>query len=113
MNPCSSRKSNFGMNVKKILQENVGLAMDDRRHSQINNASAISVRDLQQQVSARCPPSTAIPSLSWLSFQFWPKSAHAHSKIHVAIRGTKHTSSERTTKTPILQLVYYFSIFFL
>ena len=57
--------------------------MDERRHLQVTHiASAISVRDLQQQVSAPCPPSTPIPSLSWLSLQFWPKSKHAHSKVH-------------------------------
>lgn len=51
-------------------------------------ASAISVRDLQQQVAARCPPCTAIPSVSWLSLQFWPKTAHTHSKIHYTGRFT-------------------------
>ena len=73
----------FWTECEKFLQENVGLAVDERRHSQVTHiASALSVRDLQQQVSARCPPSTPIPSLSWLSLQFWPKSTHAHSKIH-------------------------------
>ena len=43
---------------------------------------AISVRDLLKQVQARCPPSTPTPSRSWLSLQFWPKSAHAHSRVH-------------------------------
>ena len=38
----------------KFLQENVGLAVDERRHSQMTHiAGAILVRDLQQ-VAARC-----------------------------------------------------------
>ena len=43
----------------------IGLAVDERRHSQVTHiASAISARDLQQQVAAQCPPSTPIPSVS-------------------------------------------------
>ena len=34
---------------------------------------AISVPDLIQQVSQRLPPETAIPSNSWVRFQFWAK----------------------------------------
>lgn len=82
----SDRQSKFNVfwdECAKFLRENIGLAVDERRHSQITHiASAISVRDLQQQVASRCPPSTAIPSVPWLSLQFWPKSAHAHSRIH-------------------------------
>ncbi len=36
-------------------------------------AKAISVQDLLEQVSARCPPGTEIPSKQWLRHQFWPK----------------------------------------
>lgn len=82
----SARKSKFDVfwdECHKFLQEDVGLAVDERRHSQVTHMSrAISVRDLLEQVEARCPPSTPIPSRSWLSLQFWPKSAHAHSRIH-------------------------------
>ena len=57
--------------------------MDERRHTNITHmARAISARDLLEQVSSRCPPNTPIPSQSWLSLQFWPKSIHSHSKIH-------------------------------
>ena len=67
----------------KFLQEEVGLAVDDRRHSQVTHiARALSVRDLQEQVASRCPAGTPIPSRSWLSLQFWPKSAHAKSRVH-------------------------------
>ena len=73
----------FWEQCEKILQEDVGLAVEERRHSQITHlARVISVRDLLQQVSARCPPSTPVPSRSWLSLQFWPKNVHAQSKVH-------------------------------
>ena len=59
------------------------MAAEERRHSEVTHlARAISVRDLVQQVSARCPPATPIPCRSWLSLQFWPKSKHTHSKVH-------------------------------
>lgn len=73
----------FWNEVDKFLQENVGLAVEERRHSQVTHiARAISVRDLLEQVAARCPPETPIPSRSWLSLQFWPKNVHAHSRLH-------------------------------
>ena len=59
------------------------LICTERRHSQITHlARVISVRDLLQQVSARSPPSTPIPSRSLLSLQFWPKNVHSQSKVH-------------------------------
>ncbi len=68
----------FGNSVKFFLQENVELAVEERRHSEVTHlARVISVRDLLQQVTARYPPSTPIPSRSWLSLQFWPKNVHA------------------------------------
>lgn len=67
----------------KFLQENVGLAVDDRRHTEVTHiASALSVRDLREQVASRCPAGTPIPSRSWISLQFWPKSVHAKSHVH-------------------------------
>ena len=73
----------FWEECQKFLQENIGLAVDERRHTNVTHmARAISARDLLDQVSSRCPPNTPIPSQSWLSLQFWPKSVHSHSKIH-------------------------------
>lgn len=45
-------------------------------------ACAISVRDLVEQVKARCPDGTNIPCTSWVQLQFWLKTIHAKSKIH-------------------------------
>ena len=73
----------FWDEVEKFLQEDVGLAVEERRHFEITHmAKVISVRDLLQQVAVRCPPSTPIPCRSWLALQFWPKNAHAQSRIH-------------------------------
>ena len=67
----------FWEECAKFLQEEVGLAVDERRHSKVTHiACAVSVRDLQEQVTSRCPANTPIPSRSWLSLQFWPKSLH-------------------------------------
>lgn len=78
-----SKYNVFWDECAKFLQEDVGLAVEERRHSEVTHlARVLSVRDLLQQVSERCPPSTPIPSRSWLSLQFWPKNKHAHSKVH-------------------------------
>ncbi len=58
----------FWAEVDKFLQEDVGLAVEERRQSQITHqARVISVRDMLQQVTDRCRPSAAIPCRSWLS----------------------------------------------
>ena len=72
----------FWTECEKFLQEDIGLAVDERRHTSVTHlARVLSVRDLLQQVTARCPPSTPIPSRSWLSLQFWPKTMHAKSRL--------------------------------
>lgn len=47
-------------------------------------AKAISVRDLVDQVKARCPEGTEIPSSEWTRLQFWPKTPAAKSSLHYA-----------------------------
>ena len=90
----------FWEECHKFLQEEVGMAAEERRQSEVTHlARAISVRDLLQQVSARCPPATPIPCRSWLSLQFWPKSKHAHSKVHYTGRfKVKYVSSPAVQK---------------
>ena len=61
----------FWSECSKFLCEDVGLAVDDWRHDSITHlAKAISVRDLLEQVQARCPPDCPIPSQEWLRLQF-------------------------------------------
>ena len=79
----SGQKSKYDVfweEVQKFLKEDVGLAVEERRHSQVTHlARILSVRDL---VAARCPPATPVPSRSWLSLQFWPKNTHTQSRVH-------------------------------
>ena len=64
----------FWEECKRYIDEEVDTAVDDRRHGeQTHLAKAISVRDLLEQVSKRCPTGTDIPSRQWLRLQFWPK----------------------------------------
>ena len=68
---------------RTFVEEVIGTPVDDRRHDQVTHlAHAISASDLLEKVRARCPEGTKVPSESWLCLQFWPKSKHAHSKIH-------------------------------
>ena len=61
--------------AERFIREDVGAAVDDRRHTTVTHlAKAISIRDFREQVKARVPDGTPIPSDEWLRLQFWPKS---------------------------------------
>ena len=65
----------FWDEAAKYIDEDVGTAVDDRRHTTITHlAKAISIRDFRDQVAARLPEGALIPSEEWLRLQFWPKS---------------------------------------
>ena len=38
-------------------------------------ATALNAKDLHNEVAKRCPEGTAIPSVQWLRWQFWPRHA--------------------------------------
>ena len=64
----------FWSECEKFLNEDISVAVDDRRHCDITHLSrAISIKDLVEQVSKRCPEGTPIPSTEWVRLQFWPK----------------------------------------
>ena len=66
----------------QVLNEEIGVAVDKRRHGTVTHLGrAISVRDLVDQVKARCPENTPIPSVEWTHLQFWPKTPGAKSSI--------------------------------
>jgi hypothetical protein len=68
---------------EKFLEEDIFLATDDRRHGDICHLSrAISIRDLVDQVSARCLAGTQIPCLEWVRLQFRPKTSSAIQQVH-------------------------------
>ena len=57
----------FWSECSKFLSKDVGLAVDDRRHTSVTHlAKVISVRDLLEQVQAWCPHNCPIPSHEWL-----------------------------------------------
>ena len=73
----------FWEECAKFLNKDVGNAVDDRRHGQITHlARAISIRDLVEQVKARCANGTPILSVEWTRLQFWPKTPAAKSSLH-------------------------------
>jgi len=60
----------FWDRAKKYINEDLGDAVDDRRHGEVTHlAKAISVRDLHEHVTSRCPSGTPIPSEEWLRLQ--------------------------------------------
>ena len=73
----------FWEECAKFLQEVVGTAVDDRRHTTVTHvATAISIRDFRDQVAQRCPDGTCIPSIEWIRLQFWPKLPHSKRALH-------------------------------
>ena len=57
-----SKYEKFWEECKKFLNDEIETAVDERRHGQLTHlAKAISVKDMLQQVSQRCPPNTPIP----------------------------------------------------
>ena len=57
----------FWAKAKEFLEEDIGTAVDDRRHSQVLHlAKAVSVRDFRDQVAAKLPVNTPIPSNSYI-----------------------------------------------
>eukprot|EP00731_Ephydatia_muelleri_P010010 Em0005g596a len=72
----------FWQRAKEYLEEDVGTAVDDRRHSTIvHMAKAISVRDLREKVKERCPPGTLVPSDEWIRLQFAPSCVSSHTAL--------------------------------
>ena len=70
----STKFDRFFEEVEKFINEFELKAVDDRRHGLISHlAVAMSVKDLHQQISARVPENTNIPSVEWLRLQFMPK----------------------------------------
>ena len=75
----------FWEKAKEFLNEDVGVAVDDCRHTQVVHiAKAISVRDFKQQVVSRCPSGIAVPCDEYLRLQFVP----AHKAYRTASKYT-------------------------
>ena len=78
-----AKYNQFWEECEAVLNEDIGLAVDDRRHSEVTHlASAVSVRDLRERVAARLPEGTTVPSNEWLRLQFWPKTKCAKTSLH-------------------------------
>ena len=71
----------FWSKCEEFLQECT--AVQERRHGETCfMARAISVRDLIDQVSSRCPEGTPIPSEAWVKYNFYPKNPRSKSAKH-------------------------------
>ena len=81
----------FWSEAQKYINEDLGMALDDRRHGKVTHlVKDISIRDLKEQVSQRCPPGTGIPSEQWLRLQFWPKTPKARVSLQYTGRLNVH-----------------------
>ena len=99
----SGRPEEYGTfleQCQKYINATVETAVDDRRHDAVAGeevvthfATALSVRDLHDQVSKQCQAGTPIPSVQWLRMQFWPR------------RPTAKTASRYTGRLKIKYMV--------
>ena len=108
-----TRFEHFWSEAETYINEDQGVAVDDRRHSEVTHLTkAVSLRDLREQVSHRCPTGTAIPSEEWLTLQFWPKTPKACVSLQYTGRLNvrfmfKSGNSGNPTKTNIMQLQFF------
>ena len=78
----SSHYDAFWDQCDRFLNEDNGVAVDDRRHGQVTHlARAILRRDFISQVKSQCPDGTPIPPEEWVRLQFWPKTPAATASI--------------------------------
>ncbi|KAJ8375554.1 hypothetical protein SKAU_G00061340, partial [Synaphobranchus kaupii] len=70
----------FLQHCQNYIHTSVETAVDERRHDTIADddvvthlATALSVRDLHEEVCKQCPDGTKVPSIQWLRLQFWPR----------------------------------------
>ena len=81
---------------RQYIGSQIDTAVDDRRHDAVTDgdvvthlATAMSVRDLHEQVSKLCPAGSPIPSVQWLRLQFWPRrtncgfAKHQKGRLHI------------------------------
>ena len=80
--PGSTKFDIFWTECQKFFDEHVA-AVSERRHGAdyLYLPFAISIEDLQQ-VKARLPDDTPIPSAEWLRLQFWPSDPYTSRAIH-------------------------------
>ena len=92
------------------LNETVGTAVDDRRHSEVVHlAHAICVRDLRDEVQKHCTEGTLVPSLEWLRL---PKSKHMLTNTHYTGRLNikfmiQNVSGGKSMLIPIMQPPFF------
>jgi hypothetical protein len=61
-------------------------AADDRRHGQAHLSEFISVRDMIEKTTKKCPPDTPIPSASLVRLQFAPKNPYCKGALNFTSR---------------------------
>lgn len=112
----------FWQKCEELLAEDIGVAVDDRRHGTITHiARAISVRDLVQQVKDKCPDGTPIPSNEWVRLQFWPSSGKSSfrntgrfkMKLMVQQRQWRHSYIDCHYAAAYYRFVYIFCIHYI
>ena len=73
---------------KSYINSTLDTASDERRHDRVTNdnnettvithlATALSVRELYDRVRESAPEDCPIPSIQWMSLQFWPRNTSA------------------------------------
>ena len=72
----------FWSHAKKFIEEDVGTAVDDRRHlTVVHVAKAISICDLREKVVDRCPLDIYLPPDEWIRLQFSPACLTSHPAV--------------------------------
>ncbi len=81
----SGRKSQydtFWEECTKFLQEDVGTAVDDRRHRYHTRSNSYFSTRFSRSSGIKMSEGTCIPSVEWVRLQFWPKTPHSKRAVH-------------------------------
>ena len=77
--PKKDTFSKFFQATERYLSEDIGVAVQERRHGQeLYLAKAVSLKDLHQRAKERVPEGTKIPLVKWMRYQFQPTNPHAN-----------------------------------
>ena len=108
-----SKYEQFWVECEKFLNEDIGTAVDERRHGEVTHlARAISLRDFRDQVKAQLPTEADIPSIEWIRLQFWPKTPKARASLqHTSRFKVKYMVQQRQFRRSHIDAHYAAAVF--
>ena len=92
----------FFKHMEELLEANT--AADDRRYGSAQMSQWLSLQDLINQVTAKCPPDTLVPSKTLLRLQFTPTNPYNRTALRFTNRSPlQHKIQSQASRRPLLR----------